>query len=103
MKFIKITMVCSILVAGFIIAGCKKEKYTSRDTSGLKAPPIDTIAPPPVDATLVVFDNADVKDGWQTVGDVNIATTGQKEGSGYIKNSITSGNDFMQYIKDLST
>src|SRR5882757_8533203 len=103
MKFIKTTMVCSIFIIGFVIASCKKEKFTSRDTSGLKPPPVDTVAPPPVDPTLVVFDNADVKDGWQTVGDVNITTTGQKEGTGYIKNTITNGNDFMQFIKDLPT
>lgn len=55
--------------------------------------------PPPPD---VAFDSCDAKDGWQTVGDVNITTTGQKEGTGYIKNIITNGNDFMQYIKDVA-
>jgi len=102
MKFIKTTMVCSILIIG-LIAGCKKEKFTSRDTSGLKPPPVDTTTTPPPDPTLLVFDNADKKDGWQTVGDVNITTSGQKEGTGYIKNTITNGNDFMQFIKDLPT
>jgi hypothetical protein len=102
MKFIKTTMVCSILIIG-LIAGCKKEKYASRDTSGLKPPPVDTTTTPPPDPTLVVFDNADKKDGWQTVGDVNITTPGQKEGAGYIKNTITNGSDFMQFIKDLPT
>ena len=95
-------MVCSILIIG-LIAGCKKEKFTSRDTSGLKPPPVDTTTTPPPDPTLLVFDNADKKDGWQTVGDVNITTSGQKEGTGYIKNTITNGNDFMQFIKDLPT
>ncbi|SDP87957.1 hypothetical protein SAMN05428975_3300 [Mucilaginibacter sp. OK268] len=95
-------MVCSILIIG-LIAGCKKEKYASRDTSGLKPPPVDTTTTPPPDPTLVVFDNADKKDGWQTVGDVNITTSGQKEGTGYIKNTITNGSDFMQFIKDLPT
>ena len=96
-------MVCAILIIGFTIAGCKKEKYLSRDISGLKPPPVDTTTAPPVDPTLVVFDHADVKDGWQTVGDVNITTTGQKEGTGYIKNTIANGSDFMQFIKDLPT
>ncbi|MEZ2335216.1 hypothetical protein AB6735_06255 [Mucilaginibacter sp. RCC_168] len=102
MKFIKTTMVCSILIIG-LIAGCKKEKYTSRDTSGLKPPPVDTTTVPPPDPSLVVFDNTDKADGWQTVGSVNITTTGQKEGAGYIKNSIANGSDFMQFIKDTST
>jgi len=92
-------MACSIFVFGLLMAGCQKETYTSRDTTGLKPPPVDP--GPPVDPTLVTFDNADVKDGWQTVGDVNIVTTGQKEGTGYIKNTIASGGDFMQFIKDL--
>jgi hypothetical protein len=101
MRSIKYMVACSIVIAGLVVAGCKKEKYSSRDTSGLVAPP--PVVPPPADPTLVTFDNADVKDGWQTVGDVNIATTGQKEGAGYIKNAITQGNDFMQFIKDLPT
>jgi hypothetical protein len=92
-------MAYSIVIAGLIVAGCKKEKYSSRDTSGLIAPP--PVVPPPADPSLVVFDNADAKDNWQTVGDVNIATTGQKEGAGYIKNTITQGNDFMQFIKEM--
>lgn len=101
MKFIKIMMACSIFVITFTVVSCKKESFKSRDTSSLKPPPIDTTTTPPVDPTLVVFDNADVKDGWQTVGDVNIVTSGQKEGAGYIKNTIPSGGDFMQFIKDL--
>src|ERR1700740_3204632 len=103
MKFIKTMMVCTILAVGFTIVGCKKEKYLSRDTSMLKPPPIDTVKPPPVDPTLVVFDNADVKDGWETVGSVNITTPGQKEGAGYITNTIPNGSDFMQFIKHLAT
>ncbi len=100
MKFIKPTIVCSIMMMGLIIAGCKKETYPSRDRSGIIPPPVDTTTNnPPVDPTLVVIDNADVKDNWQTVGDVVIAATGQKEGKGYIKNAITNGNDFMQFIR----
>jgi hypothetical protein len=103
MKFTKTTMACAIMMIGLGIAGCKKEKYTSRDTSSLKPPPPDTTAPPAVDPTLISFDNADKADGWQTVGTPNIATTGQKEGTGYLKNTIANGSDFMQFIKDLTT
>ncbi|HVW98239.1 MAG TPA: hypothetical protein VHA56_19895 [Mucilaginibacter sp.] len=98
MKFIKTMMACSILVAGLTIVSCKKEKYISRDTSMIKPPPVDTTTPPPVDPTLLTFNSADVKDGWETVGEVSITTTGQKEGTGYIKNSIPNGSDFMQFI-----
>jgi hypothetical protein len=101
MKFIKTTMVCSILMIGLAITACKKEKYLSRDISGLKPPPVDTTKVP-VEENLVVFDKVDVKDGWQTVGDFSITTTGQKEGAGYIKNTIANGSDFMQFIKDLT-
>lgn len=101
MRLSKIMMACSIVTIALAAASCKKEQYKSRDTSFLKPPPIDTVTPPPVDPTLVVFDSADSKDNWQTVGDVNITTTGQKEGTGYIKNTITNGSDFMQFIKHL--
>jgi hypothetical protein len=101
MRPLKYLMACTIIISGLVLAGCQKEKYTSRDTSGLKPPPVVPPVTEPVDPTLVVFDKADVKDGWQTVGDVNITTTGQKEGTGYIKNTIPSGSDFMQFIKDL--
>jgi hypothetical protein len=103
MRSIKIVMVCSIFAIALAVTGCKKEVFKSRDTSMIKPPPIDTTPPVAVDPTLVVFDNADVKDGWQTVGDVNITTSGQKEGTGYIKNTIANGGDFMQFIKDLPT
>ena len=101
MKFIKTMMVFSIFIAVIAIGGCKKEKYLSRDTSGLKPPPpVDTTKPPVVD-TSVVIDNADKLDGWSSAGDASVATTGQKEGTGYIKNSIKAGSDFMQFIKTL--
>jgi len=103
MRLIKIMMVCSIVIIAFTVFSCKKEQFKSRDTSSLKPPPVDTTPVTPVDPTLVVFDNADKKDGWQTVGDVNITTPGQKEGTGYIKNTIANGSDFMQFIKDLPT
>ena len=94
-------MVCSILIIG-LITGCKKEKYASRDTSGLKPPaPIDTTTPPVID-TSVIIDNADKTDGWQVAGgDPVLVTTGQKEGKGYIQGTIKSGQNFMQFIKTL--
>jgi len=102
MKFIKIMMVCSILITGLIVVGCKKEKYASRDTSGLKPPaPIDTTTPPVID-TSVVIDNCDKADGWQVAGgDPVLATTGKKEGTGYIQATIKTGQNFMQFIKTL--
>ncbi|WDF80339.1 hypothetical protein PQ469_09995 [Mucilaginibacter sp. KACC 22773] len=102
MKFIKTTMVCAILMAGLIIVGCQKEKYVSRDTSGLKPPPpVDTTTPPVID-TSVVIDNCDKTDGWQVAGgDPVLATTGKKEGTGYIQATIKTGQDFMQFIKTL--
>jgi hypothetical protein len=96
-------MVGSIFTIALTVYSCKKEQYKSRDTSGIKPPPVDTTTTPPVDPSLVVFDNADVKDGWETVGEVKITTPGQKEGAGYIKNTIPDGSDFMQFIKHLAT
>jgi hypothetical protein len=102
MKFIKTMMVFSIFIAAIAIGGCKKEKYLSRDTSGLKPPPpIDTTKPPVID-TSVVIDNCDKTDGWQVAGgDPALVTTGQKEGAGYIKGTIKTGQNFMQFIKTL--
>lgn len=93
-------MVCSITAIGITAGSCKKDKYESRDTSKIVPPPVVPTAP--VDPTLVVFDNADSKDGWQTVGDPVVETSGAKEGTGYIKNKIASGSDFMQFIKHLA-
>jgi len=103
MRLIKIMMVCSIVIIVFTVFSCKKEQFKSRDTSSLKPPPVDTTPVTPVDPTLVVFDNADIKDGWETVGEVKITTPGQKEGEGYIKNTIANGSDFMQFIKHQAT
>lgn len=100
MSLIKNLMACSIIITILAATGCKKDKYTSRDTSSLVAPPV--VPETPVDPTLVVFDNADTKDGWQTVGDPFIETTGAKEGKGYVKNTIADGGDFMQFIKHLA-
>ncbi|MEX6689981.1 hypothetical protein QTN47_20905 [Danxiaibacter flavus] len=98
MKLSKLILITSLLAVGIFIAhGCKKESYTSRDTSGLKPPPVEP--PPPVDSSLVTFDAADDKAGWETVGDPVVVSAGQKEGNGYIQGSITAGNDFLQFIK----
>ncbi|GAA4318607.1 hypothetical protein GCM10023149_16770 [Mucilaginibacter gynuensis] len=91
-------MVCSIAVAALTMAGCKKEKFKSRDTSQIVPPPdvpIDTVV---VDPSLVLFASADDAADWSTVGAVNIETENKKEGTGYIKNTITNGNEFMQFI-----
>ncbi len=100
MKFIKTTMACSILISSLIIAGCQKEHFTSRDISGLKPPPIDTVKP--VVDTSVVIDNCDKTDGWQVAGgDPVLVTTSPKEGKGYIQGTIKTGQNFMQFIKTL--
>nr|WP_157536198.1 hypothetical protein [Mucilaginibacter sp. L294] len=103
MRSIKYMVVCSIVIAGLLIAGCKKESYMSRDTSGLIAPPPpDTTAPPVVDNSIV-FENADKTDGWQVAnGDPVLVKTGQKEGAGYIQGTIPAGGDFMQFIKTVN-
>lgn len=97
MKSLKFIILSSLIITVFIIAGCKKETFSSRDTSGLVPPPPPP--PPPVDTTLVMFDAADAADGWETVGAPLVQTTGQKEGTGYIEGKITAGNDFLQFIK----
>lgn len=98
MKLSKLILITSILAAGIMVAGgCKKETFQSRDTSGLKPPPPEP--PAPIDSSLVMFDACDDKTGWQTVGDPIVVASGQKEGAGYIQGTITSGNDFMQFIK----
>ncbi|MFD2874244.1 hypothetical protein ACFS5N_17310 [Mucilaginibacter ximonensis] len=100
MRLLKTMMACSIIMTITAI-GCKKETYKSRDTSMLKPPPpVDTTKPPVID-TSVVVDNCDKLDGWSSAGDASLATTGQKEGTGYIKNAIKTGSNFMQFIKTL--
>lgn len=103
MRSIKYMVACSIVIAGLLIAGCKKESYTSRDTTGLKPPPPpDTTSPPVVDNSIV-FENADKTDGWQVAnGDAVLVKTGQKEGVGYIQGTIPAGGDFMQFIKTVT-
>src|SRR5689334_17086836 len=97
MRSLKFIITSFLIITGLIIAGCKKEKFTSRDTSGLVPPP--PAPPPPVDSSLVMFDAADAADGWETVGVPVVQTTGQKQGTGYIEGKITAGNDFLQFIK----
>jgi hypothetical protein len=97
MKNIKIVIAGSVIMLGLAIAGCNKEKFPSRDTSGLKPTPPPP-PPPPVTEQSVEFENCDKADDWQTVGTPVIATTGMKEGKGYLQGTITSGNDFLQFI-----
>ena len=101
MKSIKLLVVSLVIFAGLTITGCNKEKFPSRDTSGLKPPPPPP-PPPPVVSNSVEIDNCDLADGWQTVGSPVIVTTGQKEGKGYLQGTITKGNNFLQFIKTLS-
>jgi hypothetical protein len=91
----------SIFAMLVAVTSCKKEIYKSRDTSGIVAPPDEPPVIIPVDPTIVVFDNVDSKDGWETVGAPVIETAGQKEGTGYLKNTIANGGDFMQFIKKM--
>jgi hypothetical protein len=101
MKLLKPIIACTVLMIGLTVGSCKKETYPSRDRSGIVPPPPIPPVVEPVDPTLVVFDNADAPDGWQTVGDPKIEKVSPKEGTGYLKNTITNGNDFMQFIKHL--
>ncbi|UAY50843.1 hypothetical protein [Ferruginibacter albus] len=108
MKSLKSIIAGVIILMAFVIAGCTKENYPSRDTSGILPPVIDTTTPPPpVDTTLVMFDACDAVgdwgSDWQTVGTPIVQTTGQKEGTGYIQGTITTGNDFLQFIKQQRT
>lgn len=98
MNLSKLFIIAAFLaITAFIAGGCKKESFQSRDTSGLKPPPEPPA--PPVDSSLVMFDNCDAADGWETVGSPVIVAAGQKEGAGYLQGSITPGNDFLQFIK----
>jgi hypothetical protein len=97
MKLFKILILSSLILSGILITGCHKDVFDSRDTSGLKPPPPPP--PPVVDPTLVMFDAADAADGWETVGAPVVQVTSPKEGTGYIQGKITSGNDFLQFIK----
>src|ERR1700752_926445 len=96
MKLLKSIFICSIVLVGLMMMSCHKETFQSRDTSGLKPP---VVVPPPVDSSLVMFDPADAVDGWETVGAPVVVTSGQKEGAGYIQGMITTGNNFLQFIK----
>ncbi|RYY35693.1 MAG: hypothetical protein EOP46_09140 [Sphingobacteriaceae bacterium] len=102
MRITKLMMVLSIFALAIMVAGCQKEKFTSRDTSSLKPPPPDPEEPEepeePVDPTLVLWSGADAADGWSTVGEPRIEAAGKKEGTGFIQNTIADGSDFMQFI-----
>lgn len=88
------------LLLGLTMAGCNKEKFPSRDTSGLK--PTPPPPPPPVASNSVEVDNCDAVDGWETVGAPLIVTPGQKEGKGYLQGTIKKDGDFLQFIRKLS-
>jgi hypothetical protein len=98
MQLIKTMLVGAAVMLMLTITSCKKDDFPSRDTSGLKPTPPPP-PPPPVTESFVEIDNCDKADDWQTVGTPEIVTTGQKEGKGYLQGKITSGNDFLQFIK----
>jgi len=100
MKSLTRIAIFSLLIL-LIGAGCQKEHYQSRDTSKLKPPPPPP--PPPPAPVAVEIDNCDAADGWQTVGTPVIVNAGQKEGKGYLQGTITTGNNFLQFIKALPT
>jgi hypothetical protein len=91
-------LVSAAIMLGLVLASCKKENHPSRDTSGLKPTPPPP-PPPPVTEVFVQIDNCDKADDWQTVGSPEIVTTGMKEGTGYLQGKITTGGDFLQFIK----
>ncbi|MHA4809768.1 hypothetical protein ACX0G9_16765 [Flavitalea flava] len=101
MKVIKSIVVIFTTLAGLTMTGCNKQKFSSRDISGLK--PTPPPPPPPVVSNSVEIDNCDVADGWETVGSPVIVTTAPKEGKGYLQGTITKGNDFLQFIRTLSS
>jgi hypothetical protein len=98
MKFKASIIACYLLLAAVLITACKKDNYPSRDTSGLKPPPPPP-PPPPPDPTLVSFNTADAIDNWETAGNKGaIEKAGGKEGTGWLKASIVSGEDYMHFI-----
>jgi hypothetical protein len=100
MKLIKDMMVYSILILGLTAASCKKDKYESRDTSGLKP---DPEIPVVIDPTLVVIDNADKLDGWEVSGGTAILeTVSKKEGEGAVGGKYKVGDDYLHFTKKFS-
>jgi len=96
-------MLYTIFIGGVVLVSCSKDDYPSRDRSKIVPPPEVDEPEEPVDPSLVVFDHVDAADGWETVGAPIIETSGAKEGTGYLKNTIANGADFMQFIKKAAT
>lgn len=98
MKLSVTIIACSMLLAMVLVTACKKEHFSSRDTSGLKPPPPPP-PPPPADPTLVSFNNADAIDNWESAGNKGaIEKTSGKEGTGWLKATISNGDDYMHLI-----
>ncbi len=99
MKFITSLLLSTGLLLLLSLAGCQKEQYTSRDTSGLKPTPVEP--PPPTDPSLVSFDPADALDDWEIAGPgpKNAEKVGAKEGEAWLKSAIVSGEDYIHFIK----
>ncbi|TCC99596.1 hypothetical protein FBD94_04440 [Pedobacter hiemivivus] len=101
MKLVKIMMACFIFTLALTFASCKKEEYSSRDTSGIVPEPV---IPEPVDPTLVLLDNADKLDEWEVSGGTGvIETVTKKEGEGAVGGKFKVGDDYLHFIKRLST
>ncbi|MDH7459774.1 hypothetical protein QEG73_00745 [Chitinophagaceae bacterium 26-R-25] len=99
MKFSKLILIASALSAGVIIEGCKKDSFTSRDTSKLKPTPVDTV---PVDPTLVMFDPADETTDWEISGGKGqIDNAAKKEGAACLSSVIGAGDNdgYQHFIK----
>ena len=99
MRLIKIVMACAILTLGLTFASCKKEKFNSRDNSGILPEPE---IPEPVDPTLVVFDNAENAEGWDAAGGAVLDPSSKKQGENSIKATI-GGGDALRMQKALGT
>ncbi|RZM22912.1 MAG: hypothetical protein EOO88_27900 [Pedobacter sp.] len=89
MRLIKIVMACAIFTLGLTFASCKKEKFNSRDTSGILPEPE---IPEPVDPTLVVFDNAENAEGWDAAGGAVLEPSSKKQGENSLKATIGGGD-----------
>ena len=72
---------------------------TANQNFGLDDIKVVAIPPPPP----VVISNCDSVSTWQTVGTPVIITTGQKEGAGYLQGTLTTGNEFLQFILPIAT
>ncbi|MDI3319403.1 hypothetical protein [Pinibacter soli] len=98
MKISKLILIASVLGV-FIAGGCKKDSFTSRDTSKLKPTPKDSTPPDP---TLVMFDPADETTDWEISGGKGqIDNAAKKEGTACLSSVIGAGDNdgYQHFIK----